>query len=269
MNKIEGWRAKTLSQAGRTVLIKATAVAIPSYTMSTFMLTVSICKTLDRSFKNLWWGFPKDKSRNLSLKSSSSICMPRNQGGLGIQDMKSTNLAHIAKLGWKILNNSDNNWVQLLQKKCIRYGNFLTSPPTTLASYFWKGLRKCKSLIQSGSCLQVAVNSDFQIWTTPWVPTVSHFKPLTKFPYNRNLRTASISGFIIPGTNRWNHRALDLIFDSTSIQEIVKFHISSPMQTKYLWTFSTSCHFTTNSAYQVIHSYQQVYPLLPGTSSTF
>ncbi|XP_062176085.1 uncharacterized protein LOC133881146 [Alnus glutinosa] len=168
LNKIERWRAKTLSQAGRTVLIKATAAAIPSYAMSTFMLPVSICKMLDRSFKNFWWGFPKDKSRNLSLKSWSSICLPRSQGGLGIRDMKSTNLALISKLGWKILNNSDNIWVQFLQKKYIRYGNFLTSPLFYSASYFWKGLQKCKSLIQSGACLQVAVNSDFEVWTTPW-----------------------------------------------------------------------------------------------------
>jgi hypothetical protein len=54
LNKIEGWRAKTLSQVGRTVLIKATAAAIPSYTMSTYMLPISLCSTLDRSFNNLW-----------------------------------------------------------------------------------------------------------------------------------------------------------------------------------------------------------------------
>jgi hypothetical protein len=52
LNKIEGWRAKPLSQAGRTVLIKVTAAAIPSYTMSTYMLPISLCNTLDRSFKN-------------------------------------------------------------------------------------------------------------------------------------------------------------------------------------------------------------------------
>ena len=34
--KIEGWRAKTLSQAGRTVLIKLVATTIPFYVMSSF-----------------------------------------------------------------------------------------------------------------------------------------------------------------------------------------------------------------------------------------
>jgi len=39
LGKIDGWRAKTFSQAGRAVLIKATASIIPSYTMSTFLST--------------------------------------------------------------------------------------------------------------------------------------------------------------------------------------------------------------------------------------
>jgi hypothetical protein len=77
--------------------------------------------------------------------------------------MKSINLALIAKLGWKILNKSLNIWMHLLQKKYIRYENFLTFPPSTSASYFWKGLQKCKSFIQSDACLQVAINSDFEI----------------------------------------------------------------------------------------------------------
>jgi hypothetical protein len=78
--KIEGWRAKTLSQAGRTVLIKSVASTIPSYAMSSFLLPRSISTSLDRIFKNLWWGFPTHKSRNLSLKSWNSICTPKVEG---------------------------------------------------------------------------------------------------------------------------------------------------------------------------------------------
>jgi hypothetical protein len=45
--KIEGWRAKTLSQAGRSVLIKSVAATIPSYAMSSFLLPTSIRSSLD------------------------------------------------------------------------------------------------------------------------------------------------------------------------------------------------------------------------------
>jgi hypothetical protein len=50
--KIEGWHAKTLSQAGRTVLIRSVASTIPSYAMSSFLLPISISYSLDRLFKN-------------------------------------------------------------------------------------------------------------------------------------------------------------------------------------------------------------------------
>ncbi|XP_062152043.1 uncharacterized protein LOC133860458 [Alnus glutinosa] len=63
LSKINGWRAKTLSQAGRTVLIRSTAAAIPAYAMSTFLLPFSLCRQLDRRFKDFWWGFPPDKNR--------------------------------------------------------------------------------------------------------------------------------------------------------------------------------------------------------------
>jgi hypothetical protein len=107
LNQIEGWRAKTLSQAGRTMLIKAIASAIPSYALSTFLLPDTLCSTLDRHFKNLWWGFSNGKSRNLSLKSWRSICLPRDKGGLGIRNMKSTNLALLTKLGWTFINQAN------------------------------------------------------------------------------------------------------------------------------------------------------------------
>jgi hypothetical protein len=37
-SKMDGWHAKSLSQAGRMMLIKSVAATIPSYAMSTFLL---------------------------------------------------------------------------------------------------------------------------------------------------------------------------------------------------------------------------------------
>jgi hypothetical protein len=95
--KIEGWRAKTLSQAGRIVLIKSVASSIPSYAMSSFLMPISFNSSLDKIFKKIWWGFPKDKARNLSLKSWSSICLLKKEGGLGFRRMHEFNLSLIAK----------------------------------------------------------------------------------------------------------------------------------------------------------------------------
>lgn len=53
--KIEGWRAKSLSQA-RTVLLKSEAASIPTYTMNTFLLPQGFCSSLDRMFKNFFVG---------------------------------------------------------------------------------------------------------------------------------------------------------------------------------------------------------------------
>jgi hypothetical protein len=105
-SKVNGWRAKTLSQASRLVLIKSVAAAIPSYVMSTFLLPNSICSQLDKVFKNFLLGFPSSKTRNLSLKSLNSIFTPKILGGLGIRSMKEVNLALISKLGWKLLSGS-------------------------------------------------------------------------------------------------------------------------------------------------------------------
>ena len=108
--KMEGWRAKTLSQAGRSVLIKAVAAAMPSYAMSTFLIPKSFCMKLDQMFKNFWWGFPPKKIKNLSLKSWNSLCFPKVRGGLGFRKMENVNLALITKLGWKLLSHLDSMW---------------------------------------------------------------------------------------------------------------------------------------------------------------
>ena len=45
--KLQGWESKLLSQAGREILIKAVAQALPTYTMSCFKLPLTLCNEIE------------------------------------------------------------------------------------------------------------------------------------------------------------------------------------------------------------------------------
>jgi hypothetical protein len=138
------------------MLIKLVASSIPSYAMSSFLMPISFTSSLDRMFKKFWWGFPKDRSRNLSLKSWSSICLPKHEGGLGFRRMHEFNLSLITKLGWKMISDTNCLWVRQLQNKYIKYGDFLSSPVSSSTSWLWKGNQKIKPILLAGACLKVS-----------------------------------------------------------------------------------------------------------------
>lgn len=53
--RIQGWRAKSISQAGKIILIKNGAQSISSYCMSCFLLPKSLCLEIERIMNKYWW----------------------------------------------------------------------------------------------------------------------------------------------------------------------------------------------------------------------
>lgn len=50
--RLQGWKEKLLSKAGKEVLIKAVAQAIPTYAMTVFKLPFGLCDELTRMMTN-------------------------------------------------------------------------------------------------------------------------------------------------------------------------------------------------------------------------
>ena len=59
--KTDGWKANILSQAGREVLIKSIALAVPAYPMQIFLLPAKLCKAINSDLANFWWGYNDEK----------------------------------------------------------------------------------------------------------------------------------------------------------------------------------------------------------------
>ena len=81
-DKIKGWMEKLLSYAGKEVLIKAVAQAIPVYSMACFRLPRGICENVMSMIRQFWWGSKRGK-RKPCWVSWEVYTKPKCLGGLG------------------------------------------------------------------------------------------------------------------------------------------------------------------------------------------
>ncbi|KAL3825541.1 hypothetical protein ACJIZ3_021570 [Penstemon smallii] len=249
--KLNGWRSKNLSHAGRGILVKAVAQALPMYPMSTFLIPKTICDTLDKIMRKFWWG-ENSNGNSLMLKTWTSICLPKALGGLGFRKSEDFNRALVSKLTWKMANNENCLWTKVMEAKYLKGKNFFdVEKAPNNASWIWRDIFNCKDIILKGICTSINVESSVQIWKIPWIPslpgTILTPKPdclvdLTNFSLVRHL--------ICPSRGDWDIDILSELFSPEIIFEIRKIIISPPTSPQRLfWHPSKSGNFSSKSAY--------------------
>lgn len=84
--------------------------------MQTSILPHSVIAKLEKGCREFLWN-KVNRSRYLSRTSWGNVTKPMSVGGLGIRRLKEWNIAFMAKLGWKMLNNPEKLWVRLFNEK--------------------------------------------------------------------------------------------------------------------------------------------------------
>ena len=94
--RIQGWKERMLSRAGKEIMIKAVAQAIPTFAMGCFDLTKNMCDQISTMIGRFWWS-QQEKENKIHWISWDKLTLPKCKGGLGFHDIHVFNLAMLAK----------------------------------------------------------------------------------------------------------------------------------------------------------------------------
>lgn len=151
--RLQGWREKTLSNAGKEVLIKAVIQSIPTYVMSCFELPKQLCNDINQCIARFWWGVKGDEKK-IHWLAWEKLCDPKIEGGMGFRDLTLFNLSLLAKQGWRLLRNPGSLVAQIFKAKYYPHTSFLNAPCLPGMSYSWRSILAGREvLIKNGNSL--------------------------------------------------------------------------------------------------------------------
>ena len=93
--RLQDWKLKFLSQVSKEILLKSVVQTILTYGMSVFLLPKTLCIEINSLTQNFWWGH-QEKSR-VHWVNWSRMGLSKADGGMGFRDLRSFNLALLAK----------------------------------------------------------------------------------------------------------------------------------------------------------------------------
>ncbi|XP_035551721.1 uncharacterized protein LOC118349890 [Juglans regia] len=231
--KLQGWKGNMFSQGGKEILLKAVAMAIPSYAMSCFKLPPRLCSKIESMMARYWWG-QKQEERNIHCLSWKKMCNLKFVGGMGFKELEVFNMALLAKQAWRLLQNQD-----------ISLGG---NP-----SYAWRGIWEAKRLLVQGGRWNVGNGSLIHILNDVWIPGFRNLRQALgneqSIEHSSQLDNQVFS-LIDQSTKWWDIAKVRALFNPNMVEAILRLHPShTGAADHWMWEHEKSGSFSIKSAY--------------------
>ncbi|KAF3794446.1 retrotransposable element ORF2 protein [Nymphaea thermarum] len=165
--KLALWKKRCLSAAGRLSLIKHALSLLPSYWSLVVKLPVTICNQLNKMAAEFLWGDMADHKSVHHIKWST-LCLPLLEGGVGLRDIRETNLANMAYLVYRASLQS-SPWAVLIKGRyCERKGFLASSVSGKRVSNVWHRALQCWRKVIENVGWKIGNGELAKFWTDHW-----------------------------------------------------------------------------------------------------
>ncbi|KAL3524580.1 hypothetical protein ACH5RR_012952 [Cinchona calisaya] len=145
--RLEGWKGKLLSQAGKEVLLKFLILALPTYVMSCFKLSRKLCKDIGSCMARFWWGGTQD-NKKFSYVNWRRIMKDKEDGSLGFKDIEHFNTVLLAKQVWRLITQPNLLVSKILKAKYLNKEDIFSTEIPKNASWIWQSMISSRWVIE-------------------------------------------------------------------------------------------------------------------------
>lgn len=247
--KLQGWKEKLLSKAGKEILIKVVAQSIPTYAMSCFKLPSGFCDDVGRIIRNFWWGTSNSK-RGIHWKAWSDLCRPKCEGGLGFCDLSLFNQALLAKQFWRLHAYPNSLIARYLKARYFPSTSIWESTMGTNPSYAWRSIRGSKHILDLGVRWRIGNGNSIKLWSDAWLGGDGTGKIIT--PPRLLDKEAPVAFLINHDQSCWRMDIINDVFLQVDIDRTKKVPISRvDCSDERVWFASDDGRFRVRDAYNL------------------
>uniref|UniRef100_A0A803PQ00 Uncharacterized protein n=1 Tax=Cannabis sativa TaxID=3483 RepID=A0A803PQ00_CANSA len=248
--RVHNWDTKFLSKAGKEILIKTVAQALPSYAMSVFLLPLDISRDMEQHMARFWWKTSNSKDKGIHWMSWDKLSKHKSVGGMGFRSLRDHNLSLLGKQGWRFMTQPHSLVSRVFKARYFKNVSFLSAKLGNNPSYVWRSIWEAQAIVKQGVRWHIGDGSTIDVLGEPWLPNDA--EPIVTSCHPA-LVNAKVSNLMANDSLQWDDEILADLFN-TRDQALIKsipLHLTSGGDHLY-WTVDTSGIYSVKSAYNMI-----------------
>jgi ribonuclease HI len=248
--KINSWRSRPLSKAGKEVMIKSVLQAIPLYVMSIYIIPDATVNEIEKMLNSFWWGGGAN-NKGIRWMSWERLACAKDEGGLGFRDFKAFNMSMVAKQGWKIMSRPETLVAKIFKARYFPNSSLLEASLGNNPSYVWRSLWKSCNVLQLGCRWSVGDGSKIKIMTDPWLR--GQGSGWVSAPQHQGVYNLSVNNLMIEGLKQWDCNKITNLFSHAVAEEIMAVPLIREVQEdKLVWQEEQNGEYTVKSGYRIL-----------------
>ncbi|XP_062099802.1 uncharacterized protein LOC133805647 [Humulus lupulus] len=246
--RIERWEGRFLSKAGKEILLKNVAQALPNYAMSVFLLPLELSRDLERRMCKYWWQSSSSK-KGIHWLSWKRLCTPKALGGLGFRDFRQFNIALLGKQAWRLVKFPHSLVSRVYQTRYYPHSTFFSAKLGGSPSFIWRSILEAQSLIQRGAGIRVGSGHSVMVTSDPWLPDSNN--PFVTSDHVA-LEGKRVFQLMLADRNEWDVDLLRDLFPERDVDLIFNIPICRDDVDSWYWRYDNLGIYTVKSAYSLL-----------------